>query len=217
MIPEPAILRLPCAGPLRASVILLHGYAAAAAVHVQDARAFVDAGTEVLIPDAPGHGRREDGRLETLAGLPDAERPAAIHGIAREWLSELPELVAGCRERGASRVGVVGISMGGFAALGALAQPSPFDAVAAVLAAPALVDRAALRAGHPPLLLGLAGRDSAVPPEPGRRFAEDYGAELLEYPESDHMMRGEDWFDLWDRTGAFLRRHLGANGAPTSR
>lgn len=211
MIPAAAIHRLPCRGPLRASVIVLHGYAAAAAVHLGDGGSFVDAHTEVVLPDAPGHGQRDDGRLAAIAALPEARRFAAILELAREWAAELPDLAVRCRERGARRIGLVGISMGGFAALGALAQPGPFAAVAALLAAPALVDPAAVTAGQPPLLLGLAGRDAAVPPAPGRRFARDYGAELHEYPRSEHLMRGEDWCDLWRHTAAFLRRHLGGS------
>ncbi|MCA8977395.1 MAG: alpha/beta fold hydrolase [Planctomycetes bacterium] len=201
---------LPCAGRLRASVILLHGHAAAADVHLGDGEAFVGDGQEVVLPDAPGHGRREDGRLARIAALPDDLRFAAIEAVAREWVMELPELAAWCRQRGAERVGLVGISMGGFAALGALARPCPFDAIAALLAAPNLVTAADITPGRPPLLLGLAGRDTSVPPEPGRGFARDYGAELHEYPESEHMMRGEDWRDLWRHVGVFLRRHLGS-------
>lgn len=211
MIPAEAIHCLPCTGRLRASVLVLHGYAAEAAVHLVDGQSFVGEGTEVVLPDAPGHGHREDGRLASIAALPDERRLAAIHNIAREWVGELPTLAARCRERGSERVGVVGISMGGLAALGALAQPCPFAAVIALLTAPVLVDREAVTAGRPPLLLGLAGRDSTVPPEPGRRFAREYGAELHEYPESEHAMRGEDWVDLWGYSGAFLRRHLGGD------
>lgn len=208
MISTAAMHHLPCAGRLRASVILLHGYAARAETQRGDGAAFVDEGIEVVLPDAPGHGDREDGRLARIAALPEPQRMAAILAIAREWVAELPALAARCRERGAERVGVVGVSMGGFAALGALAEPGLFDAVAAVLSAPVLVDPARMPDVCPPLLLGLAGRDAAVPPEPGRRFARAYGAELHEYPESGHFMRGEDWCDLWGRIGDFLRRHL---------
>ncbi len=208
MTRAPALHHVPSPDALRASVILLHGYAARAAVHLGDAAAFATAGTEVLLPDAPGHGGRDDGRLAAIADLPDERRFAAILDLARQWAGELPELAARCRERGARRVGLVGISMGGFAALGALSQPCPFDAVVALLAAPDLVEPGSFTPGRPPLLLGLAGLDAAVPPGPGRRFARDYGAELHEYPESEHLMRGDDWRDLWARTGAFLRRHL---------
>lgn len=209
MIPTAVIQHLPCRGRLRASVILLHGYAASAQAQRGDGEAFVSEDTEVVLPDAPGHGGREDGRLAHFASLPAERRASAIHALAREWQAELPDLAARCRQRGAARVGVVGISMGGFVALGALATPCPFDAVAAVLAAPNLVDPAQITWGRPPLLLGLAGQDSAVPPDAGRRFARDYGAELHEYPASGHFMRGEDWCDLWGHVTAFLRRQLG--------
>jgi dienelactone hydrolase len=208
MIPAEAIQHLLCTERLRASVIVLHGYSARAEVHLGDAAAFISEGTEVVLPDAPAHGHRDDGRLAHIAALPDDRRTAAIRDLARAWAAELPELYAWCRDRGAHRVGIVVISLGGFAALGALAAPSPFAAIAALLAAPTLVDRSAVTPGDPPLLIGLAGRDGSVPPEPGRHFANEYGAELLEYPDSEHMMRAEDWFDLWGRTAAFVRRHL---------
>lgn len=211
MTSESSIHHLRCSNSLRASVILLHGYASAAQAQLGDGEAFVTNHMEVLLPDAPGHGCRENGRLARTAALPDDERPAAIREIAREWLGELPELAAQCRARGAESVGLVGISMGGFAALGALAQPCSFDAVAAVLAAPALVDRGRVKPGEPPLLLGLAGKDCAVPPGPGREFAQSYGAELHEYPDSEHFMREPDWFDLWGHVGVFLRAHLAAD------
>ena len=177
---------LPCRGELRASIILLHGYTS----------------------QAPGHGPRDDGRLARIAALPDEVRPAAIHDIAREWIAELPVLVANCQRRGSKRIGLVGISMGGFAALGALTPPCPFAAIAAALAAPTLLDQTIATPGQPPVFVGLAGKDTAVPPEPGRRFAHSYGAELHEYPESEHFMRGEDWHDLWRKTAAFLHQHL---------
>ena len=200
---------LPCRRSLSASIILLHGYAAHAELNLGDGESFVDDHTEVLLPDAPGHGSRRDGTLERIGALPDRERSAAIHDLAARWVAELAPLAASCRSRGARRVGLVGISMGGLSALGALAQPCPFDAVAAILASPALVDRSRITAGAPPLLLGVAGRDAAAPPEPSRRFAADYGAELHEYPDSEHLMRPEDWNDLWQRTASFFRRQLG--------
>ncbi|MFK7741265.1 MAG: alpha/beta hydrolase [Planctomycetota bacterium] len=206
---DEAIERLACAsGAPRASVILLHGYSARGLVHRGDGRAFVDDSTEVLLPDAPHHGARDDGRLNEIQSLPDELRRAAIYDIAREWSRELPSLAASCRQRGAARIAVVGISMGGFAALAALHHPTPFAAVAAVLAAPELVNVGKIQPGRPPLLLGLAGKDEAVPPESSRRFAASYGAELHEYPESDHLMRQEDWLDMWGWTVAFARRHL---------
>lgn len=206
MPPRP--VHLPCREHLEASVVVLHGYASHAEANRGDGAAFVDARTEVVGVDAPGHGDRRDGRLEHHASLDEASRRQAIFELARQWASELPAIVEDCRRRGARHVGVVGISMGGLTALRSLHAPSPFDAVAAVLASPVLVDPERLTPPDPPLLVGIAGRDRAVPPEPCRRFALSYGATLLEYPDSEHLMRGEDWHDLWSRVGAFLRHHL---------
>ena len=207
-IPADALHRLPCAVRTTASVIVLHGWAARAAVHVDECRTFVDEHTEVVLPDAPGHGNREDGRVARVLALPDDERRTAIYTIAHEWAGELPALAEQCRRRGAERVGLVGISMGGYAALAATAERGTFDAIAALLAAPHLVEASQVTPGDPPILLGLAGRDTAVDPAPGRRFARAVRAELHEYPESGHLMRGADWRDLWERTATFLRRHL---------
>lgn len=196
------------AGATRASVIVLHGYMARGAVMLGDAEALRGRHVEVVLPDAPGHGARDDGTLARIGALPEGERHPAILALARQWVGELPGLAARCRARGAERVALVGISMGGFAGLAALAQPCPFAAVVALLAAPTLVVDAAITPGNPPLLLGLAGRDAAVPPAPGRAFAVCYGAELREYPDSEHLMRGDDWRDLWARTARFVQQQL---------
>ncbi|MCR9243489.1 MAG: alpha/beta fold hydrolase [bacterium] len=190
-------------------MILLHGYGASGAVHRDDARALVTADTEVLLPDAPGHGERQDGRLTELDALDPSSRRAAILGIAQQHAEEVLDLADHRRSRGIDRVGLVGISMGGFAALATLRPPSPFAAVAALLTGTDLVAPDTITPGRPPLLLGLAGRDENVDPAPGRAFAAAYGAELHVYPESGHMMRAADWHDLWGRTAQFLARQLG--------
>ena len=200
--------RIPSPGPLRGSVIVLHGYGARGAVHRGDGRVFHGPGVEVLMPDAPGHGPRDDGRLQRLARLSDADRRAAILEIARRWIPEVRMLAAERRAQGARRVVVVGTSMGGFAALGALRAPRALDAVAALLAGPDLLSEEDLPVASTPTLVGLAGRDEAVSPAPGRSFAARVGAELHEYPHSEHLMREEDWRDLWSHTAAFVRRNL---------
>ena len=199
---------IPPSGTLRASVLLLHGYAARGAVHRDDGRAFADEGVEVWMPDAPGHGGRADGHLERIAALNAQARRAAIVDLAHSWVPELQRLARERRAAGARRVALVGTSMGGFAALGALRAPRCFDAIAALLAGPDRIAEDELAADRPPVLIGLAGKDAAVPPAPAMDFARRIGAELHEYPESEHLMRGQDWDALWSRVAAFVRRHL---------
>ena len=62
-----------------------------------------------------------------------------------------------------------------------------------------------------PLLLGLAEQDESIPFAPARAYGEREGAQLWTYPHSGHIMRAEDWHDLWMRAVTFLRREL----APT--
>lgn len=67
-----------------------------------------------------------------------------------------------------------------------------------------------------PLLLLNAGKDTSVPPEAARRFASshaDRGVEYVEYPNSEHLMRPDDWDDLWRRALDFLRRQPGYSRA----
>ena len=98
--------------------------------------------------------------------------------------------------------------MGGFAALGALRAPRVLDAVAALLTSPELLDGEDLPRDCPPVLIGVAGQDEAVPPGPAKAFAARIGAELHEYPHSEHLMREQDWLDAWSKTAEFVRRNL---------
>ena len=169
---------------------------------------FAARGVEVLLPDAPGHGCRDDGRLAKLAQLDDGSRRAAILDIARQWIPEVRMLAAERRARGARRIIVVGTSMGGFTALGALRAPRVLDGVAALLTSPELLDDEDLPLDCPPVLIGVAEQDEAVPPGRAKAFAARVDAELHEYPHSEHLMREADWLDLWSQTASFVRRNL---------
>jgi uncharacterized protein len=68
-----------------------------------------------------------------------------------------------------------------------------------------------------PLLLMNAGQDHSVPAHHARDFAWRVRAhypwlgqhvEYIEYPESDHFVRPQDWSDLWWRALNSLRWHL---------
>ena len=77
-----------------------------------------------------------------------------------------------------------------------------------VLTSPELLDGEDLPRDCPPVLIGVAGQDEAVPPGPAKAFAARIGAELHEYPHSEHLMREQDWLDAWSKTAEFVRRNL---------
>jgi hypothetical protein len=159
--------------------------------------------------------------------------------MLREAIAEIPLLVSGLLEEGHGPIGLAGVSMGAYVALGATAADPRIVVVASILGSPdwwpphgqvddavrPWLDEAPSR--HPErfhpraVLLANAGRDVNVLPDAARHFAEvlrhhyrDQADRIhhVEYPESAHFMREEDWNDLWGRTVGWLGRYLAAGG-----
>jgi dienelactone hydrolase len=89
-------------------------------------RRFADAGFVVALPDAPGHGERPAGA--SLIGRLRESLPCEFCADIEQAGDEAPALVAwlGSRpEVDAKRIGIVGLSMGGFTAAVAAARIRP--------------------------------------------------------------------------------------------
>mgnify|MGYP001167113032 CR=1 FL=1 len=106
-------------GP-KPAIIYYHGVAQRKEDYLDShsmSRALADAGFMVVIPDAPGHGERESagGLIERLTESLPREFAAAIEQSADEagalidWLERRPEVDV-------RRIGVIGVSMGGYTA-----------------------------------------------------------------------------------------------------
>lgn len=243
----PVILTRPAhaaPGAPRPTVLLLHGLSSQKETQQKEASSLAGAGLFVVSVDAPHHGARRSGLLDDIL----AATGKAAHGIfvrmLREAIAEIPLLVDHLAREGHGPVGVAGISMGAYCALGAAAADPRLAAVVSILGSPdwthpsgevddsvrPLLEEAPARHPErfPPRALFLAngGRDTNVPPHEARAFAEAlrplYAAwpdrlSYKEYPESSHFMREEDWNDLWSRSIAWLRTYLDpASGIATS-
>jgi uncharacterized protein len=209
-------------------VLLLHGLSACIEVQEKEAIALAHAGFTAVTIDAPHHGRRRSGLLDEMAAASPQRAHFLLLQLVTEAARELPDLIA-TLGAGGKKVGVVGISLGGFTALAAFEHHPRADATVSLLGSPdwtprdgdpseevqRLMPKApmhhAARFVSAPLLLANAGRDALVPAEPARRFVARLNsarARYLEYPESDHFMREQDWNALWDETIAFLKAEL---------
>jgi hypothetical protein len=217
------------------AVILLHGLGANADVQRWELEALAKWGLSAVGVDAPHHGARRDGWLDELSWLgPTDYHTRLLHGI-RESAYDVSRVIDHMVREGHGPIGLAGISFGAYTALLVAAQDSRVQATVSILGSPdwtpregPLTDelRELMRhapihrpwdcARHPLLLIN-AGRDGIVPPHGARDFAHTLwhhhpglGAhvEHYEYPESDHMMRPQDWDDLWVRALGFLRRRL---------
>lgn len=106
-----------------AAVVLAHGAGSTRTAVLDHAAVLAEHGYGVLLVDARGHGE-SDGRAMDFGWWGDEDLSAAV-----DYLSEQPDVEAG-------RIGVLGLSMGGEEAIGALGAD---DRIAAVVAEGATV------------------------------------------------------------------------------
>jgi uncharacterized protein len=217
------------------AVLVLHGLGADAETQRGELNTLAHRGLSAVGVDAPHHGARRDGWLDERERLGPPEAHARLLHAIRESTRDVSRVIDHVIHEGHGPIGLVGISFGAYTALTVAMEDSRVRATVSLLGSPdwspregpiteelhelmrhAPVHRPWDCARHP-LLMVNAGRDSVVPPHGARDFARTlwqglpgWGShvEYVEYPESDHMMRQQDWEDSWDRTLGFLRRHL---------
>lgn len=216
----------PVSAAQRGTVLLFHGLGASKDTNRLELDRFASEGFLAIGVDAVGHGERFAGSLDQRFPHPGPERDAGMVELVAATVRELPALVRHLRYGGLvcdGRLGLFGISMGGYIAYGAAPQQIA-SAIVAVIASP---DWPAEAPEHPmrhvdhfapcALLSQIALRDELVPPEGARRLhaelAGRYGADgdrlaLVEYPESPHFMREEDWHQVMQRSVDWFKRFL---------
>jgi pimeloyl-ACP methyl ester carboxylesterase len=219
----------------RPAVVVLHGYNVDVGEVRRELDSLADHGLTAVGVDAPHHGLRRDGWLEEVDPLPPAEFFPRFLGLVLQAVPEVSRVVDYLVQEGHGPIGLVGVSMGAYIGLAAAARDARIAATVSLLGSPdwrprqgpvtpelaelmshAPVHRPAELARNP-LLFVNASRDASVPPDMARDFTRrlaqsrpDLAVHVtyLEYPDSGHLMRPEDWEDGWRRTLGFLRQHL---------
>ncbi|MHB8878124.1 MAG: alpha/beta hydrolase, partial [Myxococcaceae bacterium] len=232
VIPVLVVHPEPRPGP---AVVVLHGLGASAEVQRKELVSLAGAGFTAVGVDAPHHGLRRDGWFDEMAAQSGSH--VRFLRLLTQAIPEVTRVVEHLVLEGHGPIGLVGISMGAYTALGAAARADArVAATVSILGSPdwsprdgqltdelrELLRRAPINdpagCARAPLLLFNAGRDINVSAEGSRRLAARIHEEhpglapqvtYVEYPESEHLMRAEDWDDLWRRTLAFLHRWLG--------
>jgi len=194
----------------RGVVLHYHGFGADALRHLPELRRLARAGFLAVGVDAVGHGARRFADFEARFAAHLAER--GFREVVERSVEELPDIVDALVAQGLSdgaRLGLGGVSMGGFIAYGAALRERRLRAVVAMLASPVWPGFGAhsphVRAeGLPPiaLLSQLAGADEVVPPRHARelhaRLTPLYAAwperlRLVEHPGAPHLMPPRPW------------------------
>lgn len=217
------------------AVIVLHGLGSSADVQRYEMNRLAEHGLSAVGVDAPHHGARWDGWVDSMGWEGPAKYHSNLLRLVLESAQDVCRVIDHLTWEGHGPIGLAGVSLGAYTALTVATWDPRVRATVSILGSPdwshrdghmndelhwlmgqAPVHRPADLARHP-LLLVNAGRDNLVPPHWARDFSWRVRehmpwlgshVEYVEYPESDHFMRSEDWDDLWNRALGFLRGHL---------
>lgn len=209
------------------TILFYHGFSVAKEINRQEYDDLARAGFLVVAVDNVGHGARRypdfDQHFYHGAGPFEAVFTAAVQATAAEVPIILDELLAHYGST-AERLAIIGISMGGFIVYQALIIEPRLPVAIAILGSPRSLSAHPASPHlfperfYPRALLSLnAGRDRSVSPCHARELHQalipSYQAEpdrqkFVEFPESEHCLRPQDWQELWANTLAWLQHWL---------
>jgi pimeloyl-ACP methyl ester carboxylesterase len=233
-----AVARLYAHPTPRAAVVIIHGYAAGqwgVEARLWPIMALYAAGLDVAQIVLPFHGPRAHPERGGLPRFPSGNPRRTLEGF-RQAMADVRGLMGWLRQRGAPRVGLWGMSLGGYTAALA-ASLSPTDCLVPVIPLASLVDYARERALFAPGNLGeaqaaalarvyrpidplarapqvrpesvltvVAQRDRITPPHHGRRLAAHFGGALFGWPGGHLVPFGRA--EGWRRAVAHTAVHL---------
>jgi uncharacterized protein len=212
----------------RGTILFYHGLKSYKETNRKEFKSLAERGYISVGIDAVGHGERI---------YPDFDRRISstlfndtFFKIINDTVEEIPVIIDFLLEKGISeqdKIGVAGISMGGYITYASALVEPRINVLAPILGSPEWKSRA----GSPPskhpekffpraILIQNAGKDESVLPRYSREFHEtlkSYYAKAperlkyVEFPDSGHFMKEEDWNVLWDNVlnwfdGFFLNK-----------
>ena len=203
------------------TVLIYHGFRAGREVQVREASLLAQNGFLAICLDNAGHGERRLPDFEKRFENPDTWRREFL-GLVGATVSEVPRILDVLEQRGwcpYGRAGILGISMGGHIAYGAMLEDTRVRAITPLVSSPEWVcPQARYGEFYPRAILSqVAGKDEILSPETVVRFHQNLKAlypdqchrlEDIVYHESNHMMRAEDWESALSRAVAWFETHL---------
>jgi len=205
------------------TVLFYHGFTVDKQAQLPELNTLAAAGYLAIGVDAAGHGERRLADFEQhFGGLDHRQR---LLQLVAETVAELPRVVDTMEELGlveAGRLAIAGISMGGHICYGAAVTETRFRVLAPILGSPRWprpdsphlqLDRFFPKA----LLSQNAGQDEIVSPAGARALHEDLSPlysraparlRYVEFPQSGHEMREEDWQSATRNLVRWLSQHL---------
>ena len=206
-------------------VLCFHGLTSSKNDWLHELAKIAERGFLVVGVDNVGHGERRYLDFDTRFAESNLDFYDNFLDAVAETARDLPSLIDALIEAGLvvnDRVGVLGVSMGGYIAYAAVGLEPRVQAVVTIVASPEWLE-------HPnsphhqidkfakvKLLSQTAGIDDVVPSRYARAFHErlnetyaDYDERFayIDYPESNHQLN-PDWELCWARAIAWFEEHL---------
>jgi dienelactone hydrolase len=210
----------------RGALLFVHGLGVDIGIQTPELHAIANAGYLAVGLDAVGHGARRWPDFDARFGTTDESKAHTMFGLVRDTAAEVPAIVDALIAEGLAspeRVGMGGISMGGYVTYRARVVEPRLSLLLPILASPVwpVLDddsphRHADRFFPAALLSQTAADDEVVPAHEGAAFAAELEPFYAERPErlrhvehagERHMVSPDGWRRLWDEAMGWLATH----------
>lgn len=211
----------------KGSVLFYHGLGSSKDQQDKELYSLAERGFLAIGVDNIGHGARRYPDFDQRFSGQNPDFGKELIGAVAATAQETPRLVNGLIAAGISRsdkLGLIGVSMGGYIAWAALLNERRLKAAAILLGSPDWWEgNEASPHLHPErffpaaILSQNAGQDTSVAPHHARAFHKQLSPyytdapdrqEYIEYPDSGHFMLEPDWHLCWERSLNWLERFV---------
>lgn len=211
----------------KGSILFFHGLTGSKETQRLELEDLARSGFLAVGIDAVGHGERRYQDFEQRFAEDNPDAYGEFLNVVVTTAQEVPlilDSLMGMRLLNQKKIGIAGISLGGHVAYTAITLDTRFNVAATILGSPQWnIDLPASPHNHLEkfssirLISQNAGQDEIVPAAYARKFHKmlkaryrDYNERFnyIEYPDSGHFMREDDWSNCWSRTLTWFDRHL---------
>lgn len=208
-------------------ILFYHGLTVNKEINLKELTSLAEQGFLAIGIDNIGHGERRYPDFEERFSPDNPNVESEFLNAVQVTAKETPAIVDCLEQENLYRpkkLGIAGVSMGGFITYSALLAESRFTAAATVVASPQWkLDLPESPYKHPEkffpvaLLSQTAGKDLIVPNQFAKTFHEKLEPyyqsaperqNYIDYPDSDHMMEPQDWEICWKTLIQWFQRFL---------
>lgn len=213
----------------KGTVLFYHGLGASKDAQDKELSSLAQRGFLAIGVDNVGHGERRYPDFDWRFSGKNPDFGKELIGAVAATAQETPRLVEALLQAGIirpDRLGLIGVSMGGYIAYAALLNERRIKAAAVILGSPDWWEGSDdspnryLERFYPAAILSQnAGQDTSVSPAHAREFHQQlapyYAAaperqQFIEYPDSGHFMLEPDWELCWERSLGWLEAYIQA-------